>query len=67
MRNFWQSYPGQIDVEAAETWLATVTQWLWAPKAPGMDLRFYHDGMGEDTYAKQRDALDITYEDFEPG
>lgn len=66
VRNFWQSYPGQIDISGAETPLATVTMWLWAPKAPAMDLRFYHDGMGEDTFEKQRAALDITYEDYEP-
>jgi hypothetical protein len=67
VRNFWQSYPGQIDIHGAETSQATVTMWLWAPNAPAMDLRFYHDGMGEDTHEKQRDALDITYEDYEPG
>ena len=67
VRNFWQSYPGQLDISGAETDLATVTLWLWAPKAPAMDLRFYHDGMGEDSFEKQRDALDITYEDYEPG
>ncbi|USX17678.1 DUF6250 domain-containing protein [Oxalobacteraceae bacterium OTU3REALA1] len=66
VRNFWQSYPGQIDISGAETSLATVTMWLWAPKAAAMDLRFYHDGMGEDTFEKQRAALDITYEDYEP-
>lgn len=66
VRNFWQSYPGQIDIAGAETSLATVTMWLWAPKAAPMDLRFYHDGMGEDTFEKQRAALDITYEDYEP-
>jgi hypothetical protein len=66
VRNFWQSYPGQIDISDAETPLATVTMWLWAPKAPAMDLRFYHDGMGEDTFEKQRAALDITYEDYQP-
>ncbi|SDF76819.1 MULTISPECIES: DUF6250 domain-containing protein [unclassified Duganella] len=66
VRNFWQSYPGQIDIHGAETSQATVTLWLWAPKAQPMDLRFYHDGMGETDHAKQRDALDITYEDYEP-
>ncbi|WP_202423782.1 exo-rhamnogalacturonan lyase family protein [Duganella margarita] len=66
IRNFWQSYPGQIDIHGAEADQATVTLWLWAPKAEAMDLRFYHDGMGETDYAKQRDALDITYEDYEP-
>ena len=32
-----------------------------------MDLRFYHDGMGQDTYEKQEQGLQITYEDYEPG
>jgi hypothetical protein len=67
IRNFWQSHPGQIDIQDAETSLASVTLWLWAPKAQPMDLRFYHDGMGETDHARQRDALDITYEDYEPG
>lgn len=44
-----------------------LTAWLWAPKANPMDLRFYHDGMGQDTFEKQREGLEITYEDYEPG
>jgi hypothetical protein len=32
-----------------------------------MDLRFYHDGLGQTTYSKQLEGLDITYEDYEPG
>ena len=32
-----------------------------------MDLRFYHDGMGQDTYPEQLEGLNITYEDYEPG
>jgi hypothetical protein len=67
IRNFWQSYPAQLDIRNAHTALAELTLWLWAPRAAAMDLRFYHDGMGQDTYAKQRDGLDITYEDYEPG
>nr|WP_245541836.1 Tat pathway signal sequence domain protein [Uliginosibacterium gangwonense] len=67
VRNFWQSYPGQLDIQGAATELGRVTLWLWAPNAPGMDLRFYHDGMGETDYAKQLEGLDITYEDYEPG
>jgi len=66
IRNFWQSHPAQLDVRDAHTNRAQVTMWLWAPKAAAMDLRFYHDGMGQDTYEKQREALEITYEDFEP-
>ena len=42
--------------------------WVWAPDAVPMDLRFYHDGMGQDTYEKQtKGGLEITYEDYEPG
>jgi hypothetical protein len=67
LRNFWQSHPSQLDVRGASGDEAEVTVWLWSPEAPPMDLRFYHDGMGQDTYAKQLDGLNITYEDYEPG
>ncbi|WP_022824996.1 hypothetical protein [Hymenobacter norwichensis] len=67
IRNFWQSHPAQLDIRNAATAQADVTLWLWAPDAPPMDLRFYHDGLGQDTFAKQREGLDITYEDYEPG
>jgi len=66
IRNFWQSHPAQLDIRHAHTDHAEVTMWVWAPKASAMDLRFYHDGMGQDTFEKQRDALEITYEDYEP-
>jgi hypothetical protein len=32
-----------------------------------MDLRFYHDGLGQTTYTRQLEGLEITYEDYEPG
>ncbi|WP_229487518.1 hypothetical protein [Pseudoduganella lutea] len=67
VRNFWQSHPGQLDITGAAGDDAAVTLWLWAPEAPPMQLRFYDDGMGQDTHARQRAALDITYEDYEPG
>ncbi|MBX8613612.1 Tat pathway signal sequence domain protein [Pseudomonas capsici] len=67
LRNFWQSYPAQLDIEDAQTERAQVTVWLWAPQAAPMDLRSYHDGMGQDSFVKQREALEITYEDYEPG
>lgn len=66
-RDFWQRYPSQLDIRDAAGDTATVTIWLWSPQANAMDLRFYHDGMGQDTYEKQLDALNITYEDYEPG
>ncbi|HEY4302300.1 MAG TPA: Tat pathway signal sequence domain protein [Candidatus Didemnitutus sp.] len=67
LRNLWQSFPSQLDILGAAGDEAQVTLWTWSPEAAPMDLRGYHDGMGEDDYAKQSDALDITYEDYEPG
>ena len=67
LTGFWQSHPTGIDLEAADTDTGSVTMWLWSPDADPMDLRFYHDGLGQGGYADQLDALDITYEDYEPG
>ena len=64
LRNFWQLHPTQLDIRGAAGSAAQVTVWLWSPDATPMDLRFYHDGLAEDTFAKQLDALEITYEDF---
>ena len=44
-----------------------MTCWFWAPEAPAMDLRPYHDGLGQDTFEKQLEGLEVTYEDYEPG
>ena len=68
IRNFWQSHPAQLDVRAGASDAATITLWVWAPDASPMDLRFYHDGLGMDTYEEQyKGGLEITYEDYEPG
>jgi len=68
LRNFWQSYPAQLDIRGAAGESAEVTVWLWAPEAVPMDMRPYHDGLGQDTYEKQYNGgLDVTYEDWEPG
>jgi hypothetical protein len=66
LRDFWEKYPAQLDIRDAATDEAEVTLWLWSPEAQPMDLRFYHDGMGQDTYAEQLEGLNITYEDYEP-
>ncbi|MFE1310180.1 Tat pathway signal sequence domain protein [Streptomyces sp. NPDC058755] len=66
LRDFWEKFPAQLDIRDAHTDEATVTLWLWSPEAQPMDLRFYHDGMGQDTYAEQLEGLNITYEDYEP-
>ncbi|SDK87242.1 hypothetical protein SAMN05216298_1763 [Glycomyces sambucus] len=67
MKDFWQRHPSGLDIRGAHTDEATVTVWMWSPEAQPMDNRFYHDGLGQDTYAKQLDALEITYEDWEAG
>ncbi|GGZ08268.1 exo-rhamnogalacturonan lyase family protein [Streptomyces poonensis] len=66
LRDFWEKFPAQLDIRDAHTDEAEVTLWLWSPEAQPMDLRFYHDGMGQDTYAEQLEGLNITYEDYEP-
>jgi exo-rhamnogalacturonan lyase-like protein len=67
IRDFWRLHPTRLDVRDAGTDTATATAWLWSPSAPAMDVRFYHDGLGQDGYDDQLDALEITYEDYEPG
>jgi hypothetical protein len=67
LRDFWKSYPTRLDLRGAATQTATATLWLWSPSAPPMDLRFYHDGLGQDSFAEQLEGLEITYEDYEPG
>ncbi|MGW7243084.1 exo-rhamnogalacturonan lyase family protein [Streptomyces sp. NPDC054804] len=66
LRDFWEKFPAQLDIRDAHTDEAEVTLWLWSPEAQPMDLRSYHDGMGQDTYAEQLEGLEITYEDYEP-
>ena len=67
LRDFWKLHPTRLDVRGAATDVATVTVWMWSPSAPAMDLRYWHDGMGQDTFAEQLEGLEITYEDYEPG
>lgn len=68
IRNFWQSHPAQLDVSGAKSDAAELTLWFWAPDGPAMDLRSYHDGLGQDTYEEQYNGgLAITYEDYEEG
>ncbi|GAA4487676.1 Tat pathway signal sequence domain protein [Microbacterium panaciterrae] len=67
VRSFWQSFPGRLDVRDAAGSDATVTTWLHAPDAAPMDMRFYHDGLGQDDFETQLEGLEITYEDYEPG
>lgn len=67
LRDFWKLIPTQLDVAGAAGGIGSVTAWMYAPSADPMDLRFYHDGLGQETHAEQLEALEITYEDYEPG
>ncbi|MCG8158288.1 Tat pathway signal sequence domain protein [Brenneria goodwinii] len=67
IRNFWQSYPACLEIAGAHQERATVTLWLWSPWAEPMDMRAWHGEMGLTTFTAQREALEITYEDYEPG
>ncbi len=67
VRHFWQSYPASLSLEDAHRDSATVTMWLWSPWAEPMEIRGYHDGLGQENTAEQLEGLAITYEDYEPG
>ena len=67
LRDFWKSAPTQLDIRGAATDRAELTVWLWSPESRAMDMRYFHDGLGQDTYAEQLEGLEITYEDYEPG
>ena len=58
VKNFWQSYPAELEVENAAGPAARLTAWLWSPEAAPMDLRHY------DTRAHD---LEASYEDVQPG
>ena len=66
LRDFWKQYPTGLDISNAASKEGEITLWLYSPEADPLDLRPYHDGMGLDTYEEQLDALEITYEDYEP-
>jgi hypothetical protein len=58
VKNFWQSYPAELQVQHAAADAAQLTAWLWSPEAAAMDLRHY------DTRAH---GLEASYEDVQPG
>ena len=58
VKNFWQSYPGGLEIRGAAGASAELTVWLWSPDAPAMDLRHY------DIRAH---GLEAAYEDVQPG
>ena len=68
LRDFWKRYPTGLDINNAETDTGELTLWLYSPAAQPLDMRPFHDGLGQDgNYTAQLDALEITYEDWEEG
>ncbi|KAH8812258.1 hypothetical protein F5884DRAFT_729060 [Xylogone sp. PMI_703] len=67
MSDFWERYPTQLDLTDLTKQESSITVWLYSPLAEPLETSPYHDGLGEDTYQKQLEALDMTYEDYEPG
>ena len=67
VRDFWHSYPTGLDILHTTADTATVTAWMWTPDAPPMDLRCYHDGLGQASYHEQLRGLEVTQEDYKTG
>lgn len=67
MSDFWERYPTQLDLADLTKDEATVTVWLYSPQAGPLETAPFHDGLGLDSYQKQLRAMDVTYEDYEPG
>jgi hypothetical protein len=67
MSDFWERYPTQLDLTELTQSEGAITVWLYSPLAEPLDTSPYHDGLGLDSYEKQLQALDVTYEDYEPG
>ncbi|KAL4967129.1 polysaccharide lyase family 26 protein [Aspergillus stella-maris] len=67
LRDFWKRFPTGVEISNAAGDTGSLTLWLYSPDAAPLDLRPFHNGLGEDTYEEQLDALEITYEDYEPG
>jgi hypothetical protein len=58
IKNFWQSYPAELEVKNASSPVAQLTAWMWSPDATAMDLRHY------DT---RPHGLEASYEDVQKG
>lgn len=58
LKNFWQSFPAELDASDMRTDKGKLTVWFWSPSADAMDLRHYDiEGHG----------LGSSYEDYVDG
>ncbi len=60
VKNFWQSFPSELEINNVKTDTAQIKAWLWPPEAEEMDMRHY------DTLAWGH-GLTASYEDVQPG
>jgi len=67
LRDFWKRYPSGLEISGAASDMGAITMWLYSPDAEPLDLRAFHDGLGQKDYTDELDALEITYEDWEDG
>lgn len=58
LKDFWQSYPSEMEINGMCTDTATMSIWFWSPRSEAMDLRHY-DTRGHD--------LEAAYEDYQEG
>lgn len=58
LKNFWQSFPAELDASGMRGDTGTLTVWMWSPSTEAMDLRHYDiEGHG----------LNSSYEDWVEG
>ena len=58
LKNFWQSFPSELDATGMRGDTGTITVWLWSPNGETMDMRHYDvEGHG----------LGSSYEDWVEG
>ena len=58
LKDFWQSYPTELEIMDMTEDKATMTVWIWSPRGEVMDMRHY-DTEGHD--------LNSAYEDYQEG
>ena len=58
LKNFWQSFPAELDASDMRSEKGKITVWMWSPSSDAMDLRHYDiEGHG----------LGSSYEDYVEG
>ncbi|HSN10929.1 MAG TPA: Tat pathway signal sequence domain protein, partial [Propionibacteriaceae bacterium] len=67
VRDFWRSFPASLEIAGASGDAGSLTAWLWSPRAEPMDLHAWHDDLGTHGWGDEVEAMEITYEDYEPG